>query len=165
MCPDCSTKDYCECYKAYSNALRLKARTRAVSATLNALNKHRVPFTQTGLANVVSIPLAKQSKVLLSLKSSKDDNGRTTYKYRLNHTGKWSELPHDKFYAWLRPLLGNAATAPGFPTPAGDLMPFGKYRGQPLATLVQTDKSYFEWLLGVEWISPALFDTITALMN
>ena len=164
MCPDCSTKDYCDCYKAYSKALRLKARNRAVNATLTALKKHKVHYTQTGLANVVSIPLAKQSKVLLSLKSTKDDDGKTTYKYRLNNTSKWSELHSDKFYAWLRTLLSNASPSSNA-LPAGDLMPFGKYRGQPLATVVETDKSYFKWLLGKDWIFPALFDTITALLN
>lgn len=164
MCPDCSTKDYCDCYKAYSKALKLKARNRAVNATLTALKKHKVPYTQTGLANVVSIPLAKQSKVLLSLKSSRDDNGKTTYKYRLSNTGKWSEIHHDKFYAWLRPQLSNASPA-SQALPAGDLMPFGKYKGQPLAAIVQTDKSYFKWILGEPWIYPTLFDTITALLN
>jgi hypothetical protein len=164
MCPDCSTKDYCECYKAHSKALKLQARNRAVNATLTALKKHRVPYTQTGLTNVVSIPLAKQSKVLLSLKSTKDDDGKTTYKYRLNNTSKWSEIHRDKFYTWLRPLLSNASPA-STALPAGDLMPFGKYRGQPLATVVETDESYFKWVLGKCRISLTLFDSITALLN
>lgn len=164
MCPDCSTKDYCDCYKAYSKALKLKARNRAVNATLTALKKHKVPYIQTGLTNVVSIPLAKQSKVLLSLKSSRDDNGKTSYKYRLSNTSKWSDIHSDKFYAWLRPLLSNASPA-STALPAGDLMSFGKYKGQPLATVVETDENYFKWILAKCSIPPTLSVAIKALLN
>lgn len=45
-----------------------------------------------------------------------------------------------------------------------DLIPFGKYRGQPLATLA-ADKQYAEWLTGQPWFRERYSSLYTVVIN
>jgi uncharacterized protein (DUF3820 family) len=143
MCTTCANPLDCSCFNDSLRKEKKQQQDRAVKAVLTALNKHRIPHCKTHVDNVVAIPLADTSRVLLSLKSHRDEQGYVVYKYRPETSPKWLELRRDAFLTWLTPLIVLTINT----IQSTELMPFGKYKGKHVSYVATKDKEYCQWVL------------------
>ena len=145
MCTKCVTPRHCSCFNDSLRKAKKQQRDRAVKALTTALQKRKVPCLPTRTDNIVSIPLADNSRVLLSLKSRRDDSNYVIYKYRPAESSKWQEMRRDDFFAWLMPLIPQiliSAQSQSF-----EAMPFGMYMGIPISYVAANDKNYCRWVI------------------
>ena len=160
MCINCATPLICSCYNDSLRKAKKQQRDSAVKASTTALKKRRIPYFNTQIDNVVAIPLADTSRVLLSLKSRRDEWSYVVYRYRPANSPKWLELRRDAFFAWVEPLTRASST----PVQSDDVMPFGIYKGKPLSDVAATDKGYCRWVLDEVVGHPHLKKAIAALL-
>ena len=160
MCDNCQTNLFCSCFQAHLKKEKIQRRDRAVKALTTVLQKRRITYSNTHVDNVVAIPLADASRVLLSLKSRRDEQYYVVYKYRPANSSQWLELRRDAFFTWLVPLTGATSTL----APSADVMPFGMYKGKSLSEVAATDKRYCQWVLDEVVGHPQLKTAITALL-
>ena len=160
MCTNCATPHHCSCFNDSLRKAKKEQRDRAVKALTTGLQKRKIFYLPTRTDNMVSIRLADNSRVLLSLKSRIDDWNFVVYKYRPANSSKWQELRRDAFFAWLKPLT--CASSPS--VHSGDVMPFGMYKGKALSDVVVTDRRYCQWVLDTVVGHPHLKKTIASLL-
>jgi len=160
MCDNCQTNLFCSCFQAHLKKEKIQRRDRAVKALTTVLQKRRITYSNTHVDNVVAIPLADASRVLLSLKSRRDEQYYVVYKYRPANSSQWLELRRDAFFSWLIPLTVATSQSTG----SAELMPFGKYKGRLVSDIAATDKRYCQWVLEEVAGHQQLKDAISALM-
>ena len=85
-------------------AHKSQVRDWVVNAVTRALLKAQIPFTRTGVANVVSIQTT-YGAMLFSLKYTYGEGKLKNYKLRHPVLNEWVEMERSEFIYWVKPLL------------------------------------------------------------
>lgn len=115
--PTCH-KDFCECVKASMKDYKKISRDRKVTASINFFTKNKIPYTETGVDNIVTTEYWGV-KYYVSLKK---------FTFRKEHTSNWVEKNKKMFKL-------------------DSTLSFGKYKGKKIKDVINEDKKYINWLI------------------